>query len=136
MIKEIVHDPVFLAGQSVSADKNDISVADDLADTLTSNREKCVGMAANMIGVQKNIIVFFDNGKIIEMFNPEIVSVNGKYETEEGCLSLSGTRKAVRYKLIRVKWQTRDFRTKMQIFSGWTAQIIQHEIDHTKGVLI
>ena len=137
MIKEIMHDPIFLAGKSESATAEDLQVAEDLLDTLTANKEKCVGMAANMIGVRKAIIVFDNGGEYMTMFNPEIIKMSGLYETEEGCLSLIGEpRKCKRYKTIKVKWQTKDFRVRIKTFSGWTAQIIQHEIDHCNGVLI
>lgn len=137
MIKEIIHDPIFLSGKSESATAEDLQVAEDLLDTLTANKEKCVGMAANMIGVRKAIIVFDNDGEYMMMFNPEIIKMSGLYETEEGCLSLIGEpRKCKRYKTIKVKWQTKDFETRIKTFSGWTAQIIQHEIDHINGVLI
>lgn len=136
MIKEIMHDVIFLAQKSKPAEKADVSVADDLLDTLTANADRCVGMAANMIGVNKRIIVFDNEGKTMEMFNPEIISAKDRYETEEGCLSLSGVRKTERYRTIKVRWQTRQFQTRIKNFSGWTAQIIQHEIDHCEGKLI
>lgn len=136
MIKEIVHDPIFLGQKSVLATAEDISVADDLLDTLEANSDRCVGMAANMIGVKKCIIVFDDNGKFSEMFNPVIIDKSVPYETEENCLSLAGTRKTTRYKIIKVQWQTRKFEKRIKKFEGWTAQIIQHEIDHCNGVLI
>ncbi len=136
MVKEIVHDPIFLAQKSKTATAEDIAVADNLTDTLKANSDRCVGMAANMIGAAKRIIVFDDNGRISEMFNPEIISGREQFETEEGCLSLTGTRKTKRYKTIKVKWQNRDFQWRIKNFTGWTAQIIQHEIDHCNGVLI
>ena len=137
MIKEIIHDPIFLAGKSETATAEDLQVAEDLLDTLTANKEKCVGMAANMIGIRKAIIVFDNGGEYMTMFNPEIIKTVGLYETEEGCLSLIGEpRKCKRYKTIKVKWQTKDFETRIKTFSGWTAQIIQHEIDHCHGILI
>ena len=134
MIKNIIHDPILLARKSVEATAEDIAVADDLNDTLTANAESCVGMAANMIGVTKRIIVFFDGGKISEMFNPEIIAQSGAFEAEEGCLSLAGVRRVKRYKNIKVKWQTREMKPRIKSFTGWTAQIIQHEIDHCNGV--
>lgn len=134
MIKNIIHDPILLARKSVEATAEDIAVADDLNDTLTANAERCVGMAANMIGVTKRIIVFFDSGKISEMFNPEIIAQSGAFEAEEGCLSLAGVRSVKRYKNIKVKWQTREMKPRIKSFTGWTAQIIQHEIDHCNGV--
>lgn len=136
MVKEIIHDPIFLAQKSKPATAEDIQIADDLADTLKANADRCVGMAANMIGVSKRIIVFDDDGKYSEMFNPEIISGKEQYETEEGCLSLSGTRKTKRYKTIKVKWQNRMFQYRIKNFTGWTAQIVQHEIDHCNGILI
>lgn len=136
MIKDIIHDPIFLSQKSATATCEDINVADDMLDTLKANREKCVGMAANMIGIPKRIIVFDDNGKLQEMFNPEIIAFREEYETEEGCLSLSGVRKTKRYKRIKVKWQTREFKTRIKNFDGFTAQIIQHEVDHLNGILI
>ena len=136
MIREIVHDPILLARPAAPAAAQDVSVADDLLDTLRANAERCVGMAANMIGANKAIIVFADAGKYQEMFNPVILAKEGKYEAEEGCLSLSGVRKAVRYRTIRVQWQNRSFQTRVKKFTGWTAQIIQHELDHCAGILI
>ena len=136
MIREIVHDPVFLGRRSVPATAEDIAVADDLLDTLRANADHCVGMAANMIGTAKCIIVFDDNGKASEMFNPEIISAKDPYETEEGCLSLEGSRKTKRYKTIKVRWQTRQMQIRVKNFTGFTAEIIQHEIDHCSGILI
>lgn len=136
MIRDVIHDPVLLARKSVPAGSEDIITADDLADTLKANAEVCVGMAANMIGELKNIIVFSDGGAYTEMFNPEIISASGKYETEEGCLSLAGVHKTVRYKKIKVKWQDRQMRTRIKNFEGFAAQIIQHEIDHCRGILV
>ena len=136
MIREIVHDPIFLARPSSPATQEDIPVADDLLETLQANREQCVGMAANMIGVSKRIIVFRDGDRDREMFNPEILTQKGPFEGEEGCLSLPGTRKTTRYRTIKVRWQNRQFQTRIQKFTGWTAQIIQHELDHCNGVLI
>ena len=136
MIKEIVHDPIFLGQRSLPATPDDISVADDLLDTLEANADRCVGMAANMIGVKKCIIVFDDNGKFSEMFNPVILEAKFPYDTEENCLSLAGSRQTKRYKTIKVQWQTRKFEKRIKKFEGWTAQIIQHEIDHCNGVLI
>ena len=136
MIKEIIRDPIRLAVPSVTASAKDVPAADDLADTLKANTDRCVGMAANMIGVNVRIIVFDDNGKYTEMFNPEILSSSEPYDAEEGCLSLDGTRKVRRYGKIKVKWQTRDMSVRIKTFSGWTAQIIQHETDHCSGILI
>ena len=136
MIKQIIHDPIFLARRSLAATAEDVSVADDMLETLRANADKCVGLAANMIGVSKCIIVFDDNGTYAEMFNPEILSGREIYETEEGCLSLDGTRKTKRYKTIKVKWQNRQMQTRIKTYTGWTAEIIQHEIDHCNGILI
>lgn len=136
MIKEIVRDPIFLAQKSKDAQPEDTAVADDMLETLSANSDRCVGMAANMIGVLKKIIVFDDEGKYTEMFNPEIISAKEPYETEEGCLSLSGVRKVKRYKTVKVKWQNRQFQWRIKNFTGFTAQIIQHEIDHFSGRLI
>lgn len=136
MIKPIVKDPIFLAQKSSPATVLDLPVARDLRDTLFAHRDGCVGMAANMIGVAKRIIIFDDNGTASVMFNPEILQKSGPYEAEEGCLSLSGTRKATRYRSIKVQYQNERFETRIRTYTGWTAQIIQHEIDHCCGVLI
>ena len=136
MIQPIMKDPIFLAQKSVPATKEDLQVAQDLLDTLTAHKDGCVGMAANMIGVSKRIIAFDNEGKYMVMFNPEIVKRAEPYEVEEGCLSLSGTRKAKRYRSIKVQYQNDQFQTRFKTFTGWTAQIIQHEIDHCNGVLI
>ncbi len=137
MVKELVHDPVALGIPSAAATKEDLAVAQDLLDTLMFHREKCVGMAANMIGVHKRIIVFADGSHFTAMLNPEIIKKAGIYETEEGCLSLlGGPRKCRRYQTIKVKWQTMDMQVRIKTFTGWTAQIIQHEVDHCNGILI
>ena len=136
MIKPIMKDPIFLAQKSAPATVQDLPVAQDLRDTLAAHRDGCVGMAANMIGVAKRIIIFDDNGSATVMFNPEIVKCSGAYETEEGCLSLSGTRKAKRYRSIKVQYQNERFEARLKTYTGFTAQIIQHEIDHCNGVLI
>lgn len=137
MVKELVHDPFFLARKSERVEKADLETARDLLDTLNAHRDCCVGMAANMIGVCKRIIVFDNGGSAMLMLNPEIVKASDEYETEEGCLSLlGGPRKTKRYGKIKVKYQTVDFEVRLKTFSGWTAQIIQHEIDHCNGVLI
>lgn len=137
MIKELVHDPIFLALKSEEAVKEDMPDAQDLLDTITAHKETCVGMACNMIGVRKKIICFSDSGKFVTMFNPEIIKAEHPYETEEGCLSLlGGPRPVTRYKNIKVRYQTNMMQTRIKNFSGWTAQIIQHEIDHCNGVLI
>ena len=136
MIQPIMKDPIFLAQKSVPATKEDLQVAQDLLDTLTAHKDGCVGMAANMIGVSKRIIAFDNEGKYMVMFNPEIVKRSEPYEAEEGCLSLPGTRKAKRYRSIKVQYQNDQFQTRFKTFTGWTAQMIQHEIDHCNGVLI
>ena len=137
MIKELMHDPIFLSLKSDTATKEDLQVTEDLLDTLTAHKDGCVGMAANMIGVRKRIIAFDNEGTYMVMFNPEIIKKSEPYETEEGCLSLlGGPRKCKRYKRIKVKWQTAEFQTRIKTFTGWTAQIIQHEIDHCNGILI
>ena len=137
MIRELMHDPIFLARKSAEATKEDLQIAQDLLDTLNAHREGCVGMAANMIGACKRIIVFDDGGKLSLMLNPEIVKASGEYETEEGCLSLlGGPRKTKRYRKIKVCYQTEQFQIRMKTFEGFTAQIIQHEIDHCNGILI
>ena len=137
MVKELVHDPILLARKSVPAGKEDLETARDLLDTLMAHKETCVGMAANMIGVCKNIIAFADGNSYMVMLNPEMMKAEGEYETEEGCLSLlGGPRKTRRFQRIKVRWQTTDFQTRIRSFSGWTAQIIQHEIDHCNGELI
>ena len=141
MIKELMHDPIFLAGKSQPATKDDLGVAQDLLDTLIAHREGCVGMAANMIGVRKCIIVFLDESgrapTYTVMLNPQIIAKSGIYETEEGCLSLlGGPRKCKRYKTIKVQFQTFEMKTHVKNYTGWTAQIIQHEVDHCNGILI
>ena len=137
MIRELIHDPFFLGIKSKHATKDDASIASDLLDTLNAHRETCVGMAANMIGKTVKIIAFIDGAKPTVMFNPEIISNAAPYETEEGCLSLLGaSRKTTRYKTIRVKYQDDKFQWKTTSYSGFTAQIIQHEIDHCNGILI
>ena len=136
MIQPIMKDPIFLAQKSVPATKEDLQVAQDLLDTLTAHQDGCVGMAANMIGASKRIIAFDNEGKYMVMFNPEIVKRSEPYEAEEGCLSLPGTRKAKRYRSIKVQYQNEQFQTRFKTFTDWTAQIIQHEIDHCNGVLI
>ena len=137
MIKKLIHDPIFLGLKSEVATKEDLQVAEDLLDTLTAHKDGCVGMAANMIGVRKRIIAFDNNGTYMVMFNPEIIKKSEPYETEEGCLSLlGGPRKCKRYKTIKVKWQTAERQIRIKTFTGFPAQIIQHEIDHCDGILI
>ena len=136
MMKELMHDPIFLAGKSEIATKEDLPIAQDLLDTLMAHKETCVGMAANMIGVNKRIIAFDNEGEYTVMLNPVIIKESGAYEAEEGCLSLTGTRKVRRFKSIKVQWQNEKLQTRLKTFTGWTAEIIQHEIDHCEGVLI
>ena len=137
MVRELVHDPILLARKSVPAGVEDLETARDLLDTLAAHKEGCVGMAANMIGVCKRIIVFDNEGTYMAMLNPEILSCAGVYETEEGCLSLlGGPRKTKRFQKIKVRYQNLQLQTRIKTFSGWTAQIIQHEIDHCNGILI
>lgn len=138
MVQKICRDVFFLSQKSEKATDNEMdrNAAVDLIDTLAANRERCVGMAANMIGVRKNIIVVNIGLMNVIMYNPTIVSKSGKYETEEGCLSLDGVRKTERYENIEVSYQDINFKPQTQKFSGWTAQIIQHEVDHLNGVII
>ena len=137
MIKNIVHDPILLGVKSDLAAKEDLQVAQDLLDTLAANKDACVGMAANMIGVHKRIIAFDNEGKHMIMLNPEIIKMSGPYDAEESCLSLlGGPRPCKRYQTIKVQWQNEQFQTRIKTFTGWTAQIIQHEVDHCKGILI
>jgi peptide deformylase len=137
MVKELMHDPVFLAQKSAAATAEDLPVARDLLDTLTFHRETCVGMAANMIGVAKRIIAFDCDGSLMVMLNPEIIARSAPYEAQESCLSLlGGPRKAVRYEKIKVRYQNENMQTRLKTFAGFTAQIIQHEVDHCNGVLI
>jgi peptide deformylase len=136
MVRPIQKDIFFLRKKAVLAVKSDLGVADDLRDTLLAHAHECVGMAANMIGVNKSIIGFFHDGAYMEMLNPRIVSGLVPYEVEEGCLSLTGTRKTKRYNLITVRYQTRTFEEKQEVFTGFSAQIIQHEIDHLNGIII
>ena len=137
MVKELMHDPIFLSMKSEVATKEDLQVAEDLLDTLIAHKDGCVGMAANMIGVRKRIIAFDNEGTYMVMFNPEIIKKSEPYETEEGCLSLhGGPRKCKRYKSIKVQWQTSEMQTRIKTFTGFPAQIIQHEVDHCNGILI
>ena len=136
MERPIMKDPIFLAQKSEPATMEDIGIAEDLLETLVAHRQGCVGMAANMIGVAKRIIVFDNEGKWMTMFNPEIVIFSEPFEAEEGCLSLPGTRKTKRYRRIKVRYQNEKFQTRLQTYTGFTAQIIQHEIDHCNGILI
>ncbi len=137
MVKELMHDPIFLARKSEPATKDDLQTAQDLLDTLSAHKERCVGMAANMIGVCKRIIAFDNDGEYMVMFNPEIIRSAKPYDTEESCLSLlGGPRPAKRFDRIKVQYQNEQFQTRIRTFSSFTAQIIQHEIDHCNGVLI
>ena len=136
MERKIMKDPIFLAQKSTEATTEDLSAAQDLLDILTSHKDGCVGMAANMIGISKRIIAFDHDGEYMVMLNPEIVKCSGPYEAEEGCLSLEGKRKARRYRSIKVRYQNEAFQQRLKTFTGWTAQIIQHEIDHCNGILI
>ncbi len=136
MIRDIMRDEAFLSQKAEPAGPEDLPAAQDLLDTLAAHKDACVGMAANMTGVSKRIIAFDNDGKYMVMFNPEIIKKSEPYEAEEGCLSLPGVRKARRWKSIKVQYQNERFQTRFKTFTGWTAQIIQHEIDHCEGVLI
>ena len=137
MVRELIHDPVLLARKSQPATAEDLATAADLMDTLLAHREGCVGMAANMIGVCKRMIVFDNEGTPMLMLNPEILKASGEYETAEGCLSLlGGPRKTMRFRKIKVRYQTEKLEIRIKTFEGFTAQIIQHEIDHCNGILI
>ena len=136
MVREICKDEAFLAQKAEPATADDLVVAQDLLETLTAHKDGCVGMAANMIGVNKRIIAFDNEGAYMVMFNPVIVKQSGIYEAEEGCLSLTGTRKAKRFQTVKVQWQNEKFQTRLKTFTGWTAEIIQHEIDHCEGIVI
>ena len=137
MVRELTHDPIFLAQKSMDATKEDLAVAQDLLETLTFHKKTCVGMPANMIGVAKRIIAFDWEGKYMVMFNPVICKGEGEYQTEESCLSLlGGPRPVKRYQKIKVQYQNEAMQVRIKTFTGWTAQIIQHEIDHCNGILI
>ena len=136
MVRSVNHDPIFLAQKSRPATPEDLGIAEDLLDTLKANAAGCVGMAANMIGSAVRIIAFDNGGTYAVMFNPEIVKFSGPYEAEEGCLSLSGTRKTQRFQTVKVRYQNEKFQERFKTFTGWTAQIIQHDIDHCNGILI
>ncbi len=136
MVREIMRDTFFLSQPSAPATPDDLPVGQDLLDTLAAHKEGCVGMAANMIGVSKRIIAFDNGGQYMVMYNPEIIKRSEPYEAEEGCLSLTGTRPARRWRSIKVQYQNEKFQVRLKTFTGWTAQIIQHEIDHCSGVLI
>ena len=136
MVCEICRDEAFLAQKAEPAAAEDLGTARDLLDTLIAHKDGCVGIAANMIGVNKRIIAFDNEGEYTVMLNPVIIKESGAYEAEEGCLSLTGTRKAKRFKNIKVQWQNEKLQPRIKTFTGWTAEIIQHEIDHCEGVLI
>ena len=136
MVKKIMRDPLFLAQKSVDATEDDKQVVTDLLDTLRANLDHCVGMAANMIGVKKNIIVVAAGPFQFAMINPVITGKSGAFQTEEGCLSLTGVRKCTRYQEIEVEYQDMNFKKQRQKYTGWTAQIIQHECDHLNGIII
>lgn len=136
MIRQICKNEAFLAQKAEPATADDLSVAQDLLETLIAHKDGCVGMAVNMIGVNKRIIVFDNEGEYTLMFNPVIVRKSGPYEAQEGCLSLTGTRKTKRFQTIKVQWQNEKFQTRLKTFTGWTAEIIQHEIDHCEGIII
>ena len=136
MIREICKDEAFLSRKAEPATPDDLQVAADLLETLEHHQDGCVGMAANMIGVNKRIIAFDNEGTYLVMFNPEIIKKSGPYQAEEGCLSLTGTRPARRWKTIKVRWQNGKFQERLKTFTGWTAQISQHELDHCEGIII
>ena len=136
MIKDICRDEEFLAIVSGEATADDLGTAQDLLDTLIAHKDGCVGMAANMIGINKRIIAFENDGGYMVMLNPVIIKQSGAYEATEGCLSLDGTRKTKRWQSIKVQWQNEKLQTRIKTFSGFTAEIIQHEIDHCNGIII
>lgn len=137
MVKDLIHDPILLAAKSTDATADDLNTAEDLLDTLKAHSETCVGMAANMIGERKRIICFTDGKEYVTMFNPEIIKETEPFETEEGCLSLiGGPRKCKRYRKIKVRFQNARLETRLRTYTGFTAQIIQHEVDHCNGILI
>ena len=137
MVKELIHDPLLLARKSADAVTEDLPIVRDLLDTLAFHKDTCVGMAANMIGQTKRIVAFDCDGKYMVMLNPEIIASSGPYETEESCLSLlGGPRKCLRFQKIKVRYQNEQLQVRLKSFTGWTAQIIQHEIDHCNGILI
>lgn len=136
MVREIMKDVVFLSQKAQPAAMDDLPVAENLLETLVAHKDGCVGMAANMIGINKRIIAFDNDGKYMVMFNPEIVKKSDPFDAEEGCLSLTGTRKTKRWRSIKVQYQNSHFQVRYKTFTGWTAQIIQHEIDHCEGIII
>ena len=137
MVQELMHDPIFLSRKARPAAREDLVIGQDLLETLLAHRDTCVGMAGNMIGQAVAVIAFFDGDQPMVMYNPEILRAEGAYDTEEGCLSLlGGPRKCRRYQKIKVRWVNEHFQKRIKTFTGWTAQIIQHEIDHCDGILI
>ena len=137
MVRELMHDPLFLGRKSRTATREDLPIGQNLLETLLAHRATCVGMAGNMIGETVAVIAFFDGKTPVVMYNPEILKAEGEYETEEGCLSLlGGPRKCRRYRKIKVRWDNEQFQKRVKTFTDWTAQIIQHEVDHCMGVLI
>ena len=136
MIRDICKDETFLSQKAEPATPDDLPIAADLLETLEYHKNGCVGMAANMIGVNKRIIAFDNEGTYMVMFNPELVKKSGPYDAEEGCLSLTGTRPAKRWQSIKVRWLNEQFQVRLKTFTGWTAQIIQHELDHCEGIII
>ena len=136
MIRDICKDETFLSQKAEPATPDDLPIAADLLETLEYHKNGCVGMAANMIGDNKRIIAFDNEGTYMVMFNPELVKKSGPYDAEEGCLSLTGTRPAKRWQSIKVRWQNEQFQVRLKTFTGWTAQIIQHELDHCEGIII
>ena len=136
MVRDICKDEGFLAQKAQPATLDDLDTSRDLLDTLIAHKTGCVGMAANMIGINKRIIAFDNEGTYMVMFNPVIIRQSGPYEAQEGCLSLSGVRKTKRFQTVKVQWQNEKFQTRLKTFTGWTAEIIQHEIDHCEGILI
>lgn len=137
MVKDLIHDPILLAAKSTDATADNLNTAEDLLDTLKAHSKTCVGMAANMIGERKRIICFTDGKEYVTMFNPEIIKKTEPFETEEGCLSLiGGPRKCKRYRKIKVRFQNARLETRLRTYTGFTAQIIQHEVDHCNGILI
>ena len=136
MIRDICRDEAFLSQKAEPATPEDMQTAADLLETLEHHRDGCVGMAANMIGVNKRLIAFDSEGTYMVMFNPVIVRQSGPYEAQEGCLSLAGVRKTKRFQTVKVQWQNEQFQTRLKTFTGWTAEIIQHEIDHCEGIII
>ena len=137
MVRELMHDPLFLGRKSRAAAKEDLTIGRDLFETLVAHKDTCVGMAGNMIGETVAVIAFFDGNTPVVMYNPEILKAEGEYETQEGCLSLlGGPRPCRRYQKIKVRWDNENFQKRVKTFTGWTAQIIQHEVDHCNGILI